>query len=123
MKFACWPVYFMGFVLSVLDKDIPYIPTAKQAVIGKISPFAKPHIYHIVLFLITLTWVIYERISLMSEVRLISTTEITYGMLAFTFIPFVLAILSMYAVWESTRLTPESPWEIIDLRKLTTENP
>ena len=123
MKFACWPVYFMGFVLSVLVKDIPYIPTAKQAVIGKISPFAKPHIYHIILFLITLAWVIYERISLMSEVRLISTTEITYGMLAFAFIPFVLAILSMYAVWESSRLTPESPWEIIDLRKLTTENP
>lgn len=123
MKFACWPVYLMGFVFSVVDKDIPYIPTAKQAVIGKISPFAKPHIYHIGLFLITLTWVIYERFNMMSEVKLISTTEITYGMLAFAFIPFALAVLSLYAVWESTRLTSESPWETIDLSKIKTEKP
>ncbi|TXE05152.1 glycosyltransferase family 2 protein [Algoriphagus aquimarinus] len=118
MKFACWPVYLMGFVLSVLDKEIPYIPTSKQAVAGKMSVFAKPLLIQIILYLGTLIWVIYNRYSLIDEVQLISSSEITYGMLAFGFIPFVLACLSLYAVWESSRLTVQSPWESISLKEI-----
>lgn len=113
MKFACWPVFLMGFVLSVFDKDIPYIPTAKQAVIGKISPFAKPLIIHIMVFILTATYILYERRFLLSEVVLVSTSEKTYGMLAFAIIPFLLACASLYAVWESQHLKAEDPWDKI----------
>ncbi len=123
MKFACWPVYLMGLVLGIIDKEIPYIPTAKQAVAGKLSPFAKPLIYHIVLFIITLIWILYERVNLLSEVELIATAEITYGMLAFALIPFLLACISMYAVWESSRLKAVLPWDGIDLEALILEKP
>jgi len=123
MKFACWPVYLMGFVLSLIDKEIPYIPTAKQAVIGKISPFAKPLLIQIALFILTIGMVIYQRIGLLTEVELIASYEITYGMLAFATIPFLLALASMYAVWESSRLTSESPWEIVDLSQIKTDIP
>jgi len=119
MKFACWPVYLMGFIWSVFNKDIPYIPTAKQAVAGKISVFAKPLVLQILLYLITSIWVIVQRYSFLDEVQLISTSEITYGMLAFGFIPFALASFSLYAVWESSRLTIQSPWESIRLEKIT----
>ena len=118
MKFACWPVYLMGFMWSVFNKDIPYIPTAKQAVGGKMSVFAKPLVLQILLYLVTLIWVIFKRYSLIDEVQLISTSEITYGMLAFGFIPFALASFSLYAVWDSSRLTIQSPWESITLEKI-----
>jgi cellulose synthase (UDP-forming) len=123
MKFACWPVYLMGFVLSVLDKEIPYIPTSKQAVAGKMSVFAKPLLLQILLYFGTFLWVIFKRYSLVDEVQLISSSEITYGMLAFGFIPFALACLSLYAVWESSRLTVQSPWESISLEKIQSRVP
>lgn len=115
MKFACWPVFFLGFILSLLDKKIPYIPTAKQAVIGNISPFAKPLLVQMILFLLTLGMVLYQRIEVLSEVQLLSTAEITYGMLFFALIPFLMASAAMYAVWESGRLDVVSPWEMVDI--------
>lgn len=123
MKFACWPVYLMGFVLSLVDKEIPYIPTAKQAVVGKISPFAKPLLVQIAVFILTLAWILYDRINLLTEVEVIASYEITYGMLAFASIPFLLACAAMYAVWESSKLTSESPWEEVDLNQIKTELP
>ncbi|MGM0947083.1 MAG: glycosyltransferase [Bacteroidota bacterium] len=113
MKFACWPVYLMGFLLSLVNKKIPYIPTAKQAVQGKLSPFAKPLVVQIILFLVTMIYVFYSRKFEMNEVEIIESAEITYGMLAFASIPFVLALISLYAVWESNQLEAESPWQEI----------
>ena len=118
MKFACWPVFFYGFVLSLLNKKIPYIPTAKQAVIGNISPFAKPLIAQMGLFLLTLGMILYKRIWVLTEVELLSTAEITYGMLFFALIPFMMAMASLYAVWESGRLEIASPWEKVDLNQI-----
>jgi cellulose synthase (UDP-forming) len=118
MKFACWPVFFYGFILSLLNKKIPYIPTAKQAVIGNISPFAKPLIAQMGLFLLTLGMILYKRIWVLTEVELLSTAEITYGMLFFALIPFMMATASLYAVWESGRLEIASPWEKVDLNQI-----
>lgn len=115
MKFACWPVYFLGFVLSIFDKKIPYIPTAKQAVLGGISPFARPLIAQLLVFLITLGWIMYQRVSVLTDVELLASAEITYGMLFFALIPFAMALISMYAVTESRKLKVESPWEKVNL--------
>lgn len=123
MKFACWPVFLLGFILSILDKKIPYIPTAKQAVITKISPFAKPLLIQIFLFFITLGWIIYQRIYILSEVQILASTEITYGMLFFAFIPFLMAIFSLYAVWESGRLKVTSPWEDVKIESISAKDP
>jgi cellulose synthase (UDP-forming) len=122
MKFACWPVFLMGFFLSIFDQDIPYIPTAKQAVVGKISPFAKPLIIHIILFLFTVGFVLYERRFHLPEVILVATSEKTYGMLAFAVIPFVLACSSLYAVYESQYLKAEDPWSKVKITQLFNNN-
>lgn len=103
----------MGFLLALANKKIPYIPTAKQSVRGKISPFAKPLLIQVVAYLITVIYLIYSRKFNLSELDLIETAEITYGMLAFGTIPFLMALLGLYSVWESSRLNPESPWEKI----------
>jgi cellulose synthase (UDP-forming) len=68
-----------------------------------------------ILFLLTLGMVLYQRIEVLSEVQLLSTAEITYGMLFFALIPFLMASAAMYAVWESGRLDVVSPWEMVDM--------
>jgi len=43
LKFACWPIYLYAFVLTILRKRIPYLPTAKQ--VGIDWPILiRPHI-------------------------------------------------------------------------------
>lgn len=118
LKFACWPVFFLGFILSLVDAEIPYIPTAKQAVIGKISPFARPLIIQILLFVVTLVYTLYQRRFIVAETTLVKTAEQTWGMIAFAVISVLLAVGGMYAVYESKRLIAEDPWEKIDVSRL-----
>jgi cellulose synthase (UDP-forming) len=120
LKFACWPVFFMGLVLSLVDKDIPYIPTAKQAVIGKITPFARPLLLHVGFFVFVVTYVVLQRRYLVSEASLVMTSEKTWGMLLFASIAVLLALASVYAVLEGWRLKPEDPWEKVNLANITT---
>jgi len=119
LKFACWPVYFLGFVLSLINVDIPYIPTAKQAVMGKISPFAKPLIMHIILFMITACYVFYNRKYNLPESVLIMTGEQTWGMIGFAGIAVLMSLASMYAVFESSgNQQAEDPWSTIDVQQI-----
>ncbi|MBL0049912.1 MAG: glycosyltransferase [Bacteroidetes bacterium] len=118
LKFATWPVFFLGFLLSLVDGEIPYIPTAKQAVTGKVSPFARPLLAHILLFVITVFYTLYQRRYIVAETTLVKTAEQTWGMIAFASISVLLAFGGMYAVIESKRLSAEDPWEKIDVSKL-----
>jgi len=118
LKFACWPVFFLGFILSLINADIPYIPTAKQVVIGKISPFAKPMIAHILLFLATIVYVIYQRKYVITETSLVMTSEQTWGMIGFASVAIFMALGSLYAVYESQGLTIEEPWNKINVHQI-----
>lgn len=122
LKFSCWPIFFWGFVLSLVNADIPYIPTAKQAVIGKITPFAHPLIFHIVLFLLTVIYVIFQRRYIIPDATLVMTSEITWGMIGFATISVLLAFGGMYAVMESRKLKAEDPWESVDINKIVNNN-
>ena len=118
LKFACWPVFFYGFMLALVNGEIPYIPTAKQAVIGKISLFARPLLAHILLFIVTLMYTMYQRRFNVPETTLVKTAEQTWGMIAFAVVSVLLAFGGMYAVVESKNLAVEDPWEKIDVSKL-----
>src|SRR3982751_3065879 len=60
LKFACWPVFFLGFLVSLWNGDIPYIPTAKLAARG-FTPFAKPLLVYQAVFLASLGVVVVQR--------------------------------------------------------------
>ena len=122
LKFACWWVFFLGFVLSLVNAEIPYIPTAKQAVIGKITPFARPLIFQIILFLITLTYVMYQRRYVIPEATLVMTSGKAWGMIGFATVAVLLAFGGMYAVMESRKLKAENPWESVDVNKIQNSN-
>ncbi|MDX1685465.1 MAG: glycosyltransferase family 2 protein [Saprospiraceae bacterium] len=118
IKFSCWPVYFLGFVLGVLDYKLPYIPTAKKAVRGKISPFSRPLIIYCVIFIITVIIVIINRRYFVPESELIFTAEKTWGMIGFSFLAFLLSIVGIMAAWESLALKEEEPWQNVALDKI-----
>jgi len=115
LKFACWPVFLMGFLLATVDKDIPYIPTAKKAAIGFISPFIKPMIIHASLFVIVVLSIFIHRKFFMPESQLIQSAERVWGMLGFAFIAFMMSIRGIFAALESRRMKAEDPWDNVNL--------
>lgn len=110
LKFACTPVFVLGFLLALVNADIPYIPTAKKAVTGSVTPFARPLLLHAAAFLFTLLSVLLYRTLLMSPVDRLFTAERTWGMMAFAAVAFVLSLGSLYAAWEARRLKAAEAW-------------
>jgi len=111
LKFACTPVFVLGFVLSLVNADVPYIPTAKKAVTGYFTPFARPMVLHVVLFLGTVIAVLAYRALFMPSDELVFTAERTWGMIAFAAIAFFMTVGGIFAALEARRLSVEDPWE------------
>ncbi len=118
LKFASWPVYFLGFLLSLVNADIPYIPTAKKADVGHFTPFARPLVIQLLIFIATVVYVFYKRRYLIAESKLALTSEITWGMMAFAFIAIIMVIGGLFAALESKRLKVEEPWEKVNLEDI-----
>ncbi|MES2795406.1 MAG: glycosyltransferase family 2 protein [Bacteroidota bacterium] len=117
LKFACWPIFFRGFILSLKNADLPYIPTEKKAV-PIFSVFARPLIFHVFLFIITLTYVLVSRLFFTPEARLSLSSPDIWGMVAFAIVPFLLSFGGIYAAWQSRKIINEDPWSKIDLDKI-----
>lgn len=119
LKFATWPVFLLGNLLAIVNVELPYIPTAKKAVSG-LSPYTRPLVLHVVLFIFTLIYVIYSRLTSVSEGLLALTSDKIWGMFAFAFVSVILIIGGIFAAFESRDLPEEEPWKKIDLKKIKT---
>lgn len=117
LKFASWPVFLLGTLLAVVNAEIPYIPTAKKAVKG-LSPYTRPLIAHVVIFIITFFYIIYERLFVVSEADLLVSSQKVWGMIFFAFVSVLLIIGGIYAAYESRNLEEKEPWTKIDLNKI-----
>lgn len=116
LKYACWPVYFMGFLLALVNAEIPYIPTAKKAVVGYITPFIRPMVIHVVLFVLAVTGVLVYRRFYMPESQLVLSAERTWGMIGFAFLAFVMAVGGVYAALEARKMKVEEPWDNVNIK-------
>ncbi|MCD6112840.1 MAG: glycosyltransferase [Bacteroidales bacterium] len=117
LKFASWPVFFLGALLGVVNAEIPYIPTAKKAVSG-LSPYVRPLIFQVIIFILTLTYVFYNRIFLLPEWQLDLTSEQVWGMVGFSSLSIIMILGGIYAAFESRNLKPEEPWEKIKINEI-----
>ena len=117
LKFACWPVFTLGFILSLWKGNIPYIPTAKQAVKG-FTPFIRPLIIQQIIFIITIILVVILRKYYTPEARLQLTSGIIWGMVAFSIVSFIMTLGGLYSALESRKLTVEEPWKKIDINNI-----
>lgn len=114
LKFACWPVFLLGFLLSLWDGKIPYIPTAKQAVKG-FTPYVRPLIIHQLIFLITLVVVVLKRKYFTAEARLALTSGEIWGMVVFAMIAYLMTWGGIYAAIKSRKMSIEEPWKTINI--------
>ncbi|MCW3124111.1 MAG: hypothetical protein JWQ38_3603 [Flavipsychrobacter sp.] len=115
LKFACWPVFLMGFLLALVNAQIPYIPTAKKAAIGYVTPFIRPMIVHFVLFICAVAGVFVYRKYYMPESLLSPSAERTWGMMGFAFLAFVMAVGGIFAALEARGMKAEDPWDKVNL--------
>jgi Glycosyltransferases, probably involved in cell wall biogenesis len=115
LKLACWPVFLAGTILAIVRADIPYIPTAKQAVKGRFLRLAWPSLLLIALYVVTVVHVIRSRMLRTSEASLELSSEAIWGMLAFATLPVLMACPAVYAAWQARVATSTSPWDDIDV--------
>ncbi len=118
LKYASWSVFLLGFLLSVVNADIPYIPTAKKAVRGYFTPFARPLVLHILLFIFTFITVFVIRKFYTHESVLIFTSEKTWGMMGFAFLAFVMSCGGLLAALEANYIKEEDPWDSVQLNNI-----
>jgi cellulose synthase (UDP-forming) len=117
LKFACWPVFLRGFLLSLANKPIPYIPTAKKAVSG-FTPFVRPLLWHQLLFWITFVFVVIIRRYYTPETRMALTSAEIWGMMAFAGIAYAMTFGGIWAAWESRKIDSAEPWKEVDVEKI-----
>lgn len=118
LKLACWPTFFAGTMLAIARAEIPYIPTAKEAVRGRFLRLAWPSLVLVGLYLLTLARVLYVRMFRSTEASLELSSEAVWGMLAFATLPLLAAFGALYAAWRARTPPAGTPWQSVDVLSL-----
>jgi len=118
LKIACWPVFLAGTLLAIVRADVPYIPTAKEAVGRRFLRLAWPQVALIVLYAVTVTRVLAIRAFGTPEGSLELSAEAVWGMIAFATVPGLSSLGAVYAAWQSRRTPATAPWDEIDVSTL-----
>ncbi len=117
LKYATWPVFFFAFILTLLRTDVPYIPTPKKAAKG-FSPFAKPMLWYVMLFLVSTVAIMIYRGFFMPVSELILSTEKNWVMLGFAFLAFVMSVAGVFAARQPKKEWDNDPWDEIDIHAI-----
>ena len=114
LKIACWPTFVAATFLGVARVDVPYVPTAKAPVAGKFLRLAWPHLTLFLIYAVTLTQVVAQRI-FTEEVALDRSPEAIWGMTLFATVPVVASLGAVHAAWQSARPARAGAWTEIDV--------
>jgi cellulose synthase (UDP-forming) len=115
LKIACWPVFLAGTLLAIVRADVPYIPTAKEAVRGRFVRLAWPQMVLIALFVATLARVAQVRVFRTGEGALELSAEAVWGMIGFAAIPVIASFGALFAAWQSRQTPATAPWDAIEV--------
>jgi cellulose synthase (UDP-forming) len=118
LKASCWHVFLTGTMLAILRADLPYVPTAKEAVQGRFLRLAWPALMLITAYAVTLGRVIADRLVTTPEAVLELSAQATWGMMAFATVPVVASCGTLYAAWQSRHAPPNSPWDAVDVHSV-----
>jgi cellulose synthase (UDP-forming) len=105
-------------VLAIVRAEIPYIPTAKEAVRGRFVCLAWPQLLLLGIFSVTVARIVYMRMVITPEAALQLSAEATWGMLAFAMLPALAAVGTIYAAWEARHPATGAPWDDVDVEQL-----
>ena len=118
LKIACWPVFLAGTVLAIVHADVPYIPTAKEAVRGRFVRLAWPQLLLIALYGVTVARVLDVRVFATGEGSLELSSEAVWGMIAFATVPVLASFGALFAAWQSRYPRSTAPWDDIDVASI-----
>ncbi len=111
LKIACWPIFLAGTVLAIGRAEIPYIPTAKEAVRGRFLRLAWPHLFLLAAYALTIGTKVYSRLMLQPEGSLLLSSQAVWGMIAFATCAAVMSLGAIHAAWEARATPATTPWE------------
>jgi cellulose synthase (UDP-forming) len=117
LKIGSWPTYLAGTVLAILRADVPYIPTAKQAVRGRFLRLAAPHLVLLAAYAATCVRVVHTRL-LGPEESLALPAEAVWGMLGFATVPAAASLGAIVAAWQARRPADGVAWDDVDVEAL-----
>ncbi len=118
LKVACWPVFLLGTLLAIVRAEIPYIPTAKEAVRGRFLRLAWPQLILFALYLATVAHVLRVRLFITSEGALELSSQAVWGMVGFATLPVLMSLGVLYAAWQARRPPPGAPWDFVDVDRM-----
>jgi cellulose synthase/poly-beta-1,6-N-acetylglucosamine synthase-like glycosyltransferase len=118
LKWACWPVVLAGTVLAILRAEVPYIPTAKEAMRARFIRLAWPQLLLLGVFSATVARIVYERLRSTPEAALELSSEAIWGMIFFATLPTLAAIGTLYAAWQSRRPAQGAPWDHVNVERI-----
>jgi cellulose synthase (UDP-forming) len=121
LKIACWPIFLAGTVLAIGRAEIPYIPTAKEAIRGRFLRLAWPHLLLLAVYLITLLRTLYVRLYATPEALLILTAEVVWGMVGFATFAALLSTGAVHAAWQARTPPQGATWDVINVASLKGE--
>jgi cellulose synthase/poly-beta-1,6-N-acetylglucosamine synthase-like glycosyltransferase len=107
LKIGCWSVYLKGLWLSLLGIAVPYIPTAKERKRGRFWKLARVPITILALSIITVIYTIFMQLYVVPEPEVRITTEVTFGMIAFTIMNAIFMSGRIYAAWIDRERKPQ----------------
>ncbi len=99
LKIGSWSVFLQGFVLSVVNVAVPYIPTSKERKRGNFWRLARVPLTVLIISVLTAVWTVFRQLFVVPEAEVRITTEVTAGMLLFLICNTVLMSGRIYAAW------------------------
>ncbi len=118
LKIACWPVFLHGTLLAIIRADIPYIPTAKEAVRGRFLRLAWPSLLLLLAYFVTLGYTLYDRLLRESAGNLMLSSQAVWGMMAFATVSAALSGGGIYAAWQARNPPTGATWDDIQLEAI-----
>jgi len=104
LKLGLWPVYLHGTLLAFLRRDVPYIPTPKEAQRGSFWRLARAPLALLALTLALVLKTILERLYVLPEAEVRVSTGVVWGMIVFALLNAIYALAVTYAAWQAARL-------------------
>lgn len=115
LKWACAPIVLAGTILAIGRVELPYIPTAKEAVRGRFVRLAWPQLLLLGLFLATIVRIIDVRMRGTAEAAIALSSPAVWGMIVFATLPLLASMGTLVAAWQARRTAPGSPWDAVDI--------
>jgi cellulose synthase (UDP-forming) len=110
MKFACWPVFTYAFLLTLMNKKIPYLPTSKKGS-SELPFFFWPLVAYMVLLVLSFLFHYSNSFSNSKILNQITLQKQTLGMLSFSLLAFFQHVLAIFLILRSVKPHQTDAWE------------